>query len=149
METLLHDLRYALRAFARAPGFALTAALTLALGIGVNTAVFSVANAVLLRPADAAHPERIARVYRGDHSPLAWAEFEHVRHHGHAFRRLWAERFAVLALESRGGNEKVQAELVSGDHSPPLGVAPAAAGLRGPADDSVAGASPVVVLSHR
>ncbi|HKP75986.1 MAG TPA: ABC transporter permease, partial [Longimicrobiaceae bacterium] len=149
METLFHDLRYALRAFARAPGFALTAALTLALGIGVNTAVFSVANAVLLRPADAAHPGRIARVYRGDHSPLAWAEFDYVRRHGHAFQRLWAERNAVLALESRSGNERVQGELVSGDFFPALGVTPALGRLFGPADDSVAGGSPVVVLSHR
>jgi predicted permease len=111
--------------------------------------VFSVANAVLLRPADAADPARIVRVYRGDHSPLGWNEFDYVRHHGHAFQRLWAERFGVLALESRGGNERVQGEFVSGDFFPALGVTPAAGRLFGPADDSVPGGSPVVVLSHR
>jgi predicted permease len=149
METLLNDLRYALRAFARAPGFALTAALTLALGIGVNTAVFSVANAVLLRPVDARDPGHIARVYRGRHSPLAWPEFDFVRRHSRTFQGLWAERNAVLALQTHAGNEKVQAELVSGDFFPALGVTPAVGRLFGPADDSVPGASPVVVLSHR
>ncbi|HEU4559957.1 MAG TPA: ABC transporter permease [Longimicrobium sp.] len=149
MESLLHDLRYAVRAFARAPGFALTAVLTLALGIGVNAAVFSIANAVLLRPVDARDPGRIARVYRNQHSPLSWTEFRFVREHGRAFGKLWAERNAVLALETRAGNEKVQAELVSGDFFPALGVSAALGRVLGPADDSIPGASPVVVLSHR
>lgn len=149
METLFHDLRYAVRAFARAPGFALTAALTLALGIGVNTAVFSVANAVLLRPADARDAGRIARIYRNRHSPLSWREFQFVRRNNRSFRGVWAERNAVLALETRGTSERVQAELVSGGFFPTIGVTPAAGRLLTPADDSVQGASPVVVLSHR
>lgn len=149
METLFHDLRYAVRAFARAPGFALTAALTLALGIGVNTAVFSVANAVLLRPADARDAGRIARVYRNHHSPLSWNEFQFVRHNARTFNGVWAERNAVLALETHGANEKVQAELVSGDFFSTIGVTPAVGRLLTPADDSIQGASPVVVLSHR
>ncbi|HET7231693.1 MAG TPA: ABC transporter permease [Longimicrobium sp.] len=149
MDSLLNDLRYALRAFARAPGFALTAVLTLALGIGVNTAVFSVANAVLLRPPEARDPGRIARVYRNDHSPLAWREFDFVRQHSRSFGSMWAERNAVLALETRAGNEKVQAELVSGSYFPALGVTAALGRLIAPADDSIPGASPVVVLSHR
>ena len=62
MATLIKDLQYALRLLRRNPGFTLTAVLTLGLGIGVNTAIFSVVNATLLRPLPFPHPERIVAV---------------------------------------------------------------------------------------
>src|SRR5215467_12574259 len=59
MQSLAQDLRYALRAFSRAPGFAATALLSLAIGVGANTAIFSVANALLLRPLPYSDPDRL------------------------------------------------------------------------------------------
>jgi hypothetical protein len=63
MNSVWQDLRYGVRMLLKSPGFALVAVMTLALGIGVNTAIFSVVNAVLLRPLPYDSPERITRVY--------------------------------------------------------------------------------------
>ena len=65
MRSLFADVRFALRGLMRSPGFACVAILTLALGIGANTAIFSVVDAALLRPLAFAEPERLLRVYSG------------------------------------------------------------------------------------
>jgi putative ABC transport system permease protein len=149
MDTFLQDLRYALRTLARSPGFVAAAVLTLALGIGANTAVFSVANEVLLRPPTDHEPGRLARVFRGRHSPLSPEEYRYVREHNRTFESLFGQRRAEVALRSPAGNEKVMVELVGGSYFTGLGVRPAHGRVFTQAQDSIVGAHPLLVLSHR
>src|ERR1700733_11605236 len=89
---LVQDLRYALRQVRRAPGFAITVALTLALSVGVATAVFCVIDTVILRPLPFAHPERIVSIQSisqsGYTQPASWPSFRDERAQAHAFSAL-------------------------------------------------------------
>src|SRR3954466_5406089 len=89
---LVQDLRYALRQLRHAPGFALTVALTLALSVGVATAVFCVIDAVILRPLPYAHPERIVAIgttsRSGYQQPASWPGYEDERAQAHSFAAL-------------------------------------------------------------
>lgn len=75
MDALLLDLRYALRQLRRSPGFTTAAAVSLALGIGANTTIFSAVNALLVRSVAAPNADRLVRVYRGHHSALSYPEY--------------------------------------------------------------------------
>jgi len=92
MNALLHDLRYALRQLRRAPGFAFTVALTLALSVGVATAVFCVVDNVILRPLPYAHPEKIvdveSRSRSGYQQPASWPSYQDERAQATAFAAL-------------------------------------------------------------
>lgn len=148
MDTLIQDLRYALRGLRRSPGFTLAAVLTLALGIGANTTVFSAANAFVLRGADARDPGRLVRIHLNRHSPLGYGQFRHVAERNRVFAAVIAERNAVLALAGGAGNERVFGALVSGGYFGTLGIPAAAGRVLTPADDVWPGGHPVVVLSH-
>ncbi len=73
-EAFLYDLRHGARALRRSPGFALVAALSIALGVAANTTVFSVVNALLLRPIPGTHSDRLMRMYLNHHSPFDWRD---------------------------------------------------------------------------
>ena len=169
MEAVWQDLRYALRMLARSPGFTLIAVLTLALGIGANTAIFSVLDAVLLRSLPVAHPEELAFVTdpdnhgglfgseTGDRSLLAYSEFEYLRDHNSAFSSLFAADSSLPDIEVsisgssslRGGSsETARVRLVSGDYFATLGMTPALGTTFGPDIDRVRGGSPIAVLSY-
>ena len=139
METLLQDLRYAARALRRSPGFTLAAVVTLALGIGANTTVFSVANAFVLRPVDARDPGRMVRIHVGDYSPLNYDQFRYVEANNRVFSGVAAERNAILAMAAGEGNERVFGSLVSGSYFGTLGIPAAAGRMLVPGDDGAPG----------
>jgi putative ABC transport system permease protein len=150
LETLWQDIRNGLRLLGRNPGFAAVAALTLALGIGANTAIFSVVNAVLLRPLPYAEPERLVTLayYRAKAGFEAAheADFLEWREQAKAFEKVAAHTEMTVDL---GGSEPVRlnAALVSADLFSTLGVGPALGRAFTP-DEDKAGAAPVVILSH-
>jgi putative ABC transport system permease protein len=144
METLLKDIRYGVRSLLKRPGFTAVAVLTLALGIGVNTAIFSVINAVLLRPLAYDDPVRLV-TFRSNQSAPDVADLEA---QSRAFSSIGGE--VKQAMDYTAGAEPIQFQTgqVTGGYFETLGIK-AARGRVITADDDKAGAPFVVVLSHR
>jgi putative ABC transport system permease protein len=130
LETLWQDLRYGARMFLKQPGFTLIAVLTLALGIGANTAIFSVVNAVLLRPLPYAEPERLAQVYEAnaqqgyDRFAFSLANFVDHRDQQTGFEQMAAYFRRDANLTGAGEPERVQVAVVSASFFPLLRVQP-------------------------
>src|SRR6266498_3212692 len=121
MESLIQDLRFGARMLLKRPGFTLLAVLTLALGIGANTAMFSVVNAVLLRPLPFPEPERLMLVGNGS---FAAPDFRDLATQNHSFSHLGAYVNATFNLAGGGVPERVNGARVSASLLPTLGVQP-------------------------
>jgi putative ABC transport system permease protein len=151
METLLQDIRYGIRMLLKRPGFTAVAVIALTLGIGANTAIFSVVNGVLLRPLPYKNPDRIVTIWepsRGGHTlGLTDLEFFDYREQNHVFEELAAFATGSGNLTGTGEPERVAATWASGGFFPTVGVE-AALGRAFNADDDKPGAAPVVVLSN-
>jgi predicted permease len=152
MSSFLQNVRFALRVFRRTPGFAAIAVLTLAVGIGANTAIFSVANALLLRPLAYAQPDRLVliNVHRKSanlsQGPLSMPRFEQVEQRSRSFSGVAAFTPESFNLIGGGDPEQVLAARVSWKFFPLLGVAPALGrGFR--AEEDKAGGDQVVMIS--
>jgi predicted permease len=147
------DIRYAIRALLRSPGFTAVAALTFALGIGANTAIFSVVSAVLLRPlAGVSAPERIVYLFTSDYSGPAYGassypDVEEIAGATDVFSAVAAYRPSTLTIEIGDEAARVQAELVDGTYFDALGVRPLVGRLF-QRSDGVADGAPLVVLSE-
>jgi macrolide transport system ATP-binding/permease protein len=153
VPSIASDLRLSARRALKRPGFTLVALLSLALGIGVNTAVFSLVNAILLRRAPIPHPEQIAEVYvkQADFpfSPFSYPDYDDFRRATTGtFTQVSISSFTVAAHDLGDHVESLMGELVNGDYFPLLGLQPAAGRLLGPGDDVTPGAHPVIVISH-
>jgi len=151
MTTLLQDLRYGVRMLAKAPGFTVIAILTLALGIGANTAIFSVVDAVLLKRLPYPDPARLMAVYEkqattGEMS-VAWPNFEDWRNQVHAFESVAAARQDTFTLTALGPATRIAAAQVTPAFFPLLGVVPRMGRAFTDAED-VPGAAPVVLLTE-
>ena len=148
----LPDVRHAGRVLAKTPGFASVAVLTLAVGIGANTAIFSVANALLLRPLPYAQPDRLVvlsseRKASGEQQgPLSYPRFTLVQDRSRSFTGVAAFCNEVFNLTGRGDPEQIPAARVSWNFFDILGVPPALGrGFR--AEEDSPGGEPVVLLS--
>jgi len=140
-ETLLYDLRFAARMLRKNPGFTLVAVLTLALGIGANTAIFSVVNAVLLRPLPYAHPQELITL----RSFNSWPDLYDIQQQSRSLEKIGAYANWQFDLLGNGEPEQVQASLVSLDLFDTLGVPPALGRTFSTTDDQLNGARVAVV----
>jgi predicted permease len=151
MNNLFLDLRYGLRMLARNPGFTAIAILSLALGIGVNTSIFSLVNAALLRPLPLEHPEQIVHlrgVVKGrDTINLSFPAYQDLAERSRAFSGVAAARFVTVSLSSGNVNERMWGYLATGNYFEVLGVPAAIGRTFTAAEDRAEGSDPVVVLS--
>src|SRR5262245_45999978 len=154
MNSLLADLRYGLRMLLKQPGFALISIITLALGIGVNTAIFSVVNAVLLRPLPYAEPERLVWLwgnYLGGNNSAAVNPLNFLDHReqNRSFEHLGAyfSPGVVVNLTGDGAPERLRGSAVTANYFDVFGVKPALGRAFVPEEEE-AGRNQVVVLSH-
>src|SRR5215813_7944135 len=152
METLFHDLRFGVRRLIKTPGFALIAILSLALGIGANTAVFSLVNIILFRPLPVSNPEEVFSVSvigkDGQFAAFSYPNYLDFRDRNEVLSGLLASRFMGLSLSRNGNNEKVWGNLVSGNYFDVLGVKPALGRTFLPEEDKTRLSHPVAVISH-
>ena len=155
MQTLWQDLRYGARMLLRNPGFTLIAVATLSLGIGANTAIFSVVNAILLRPLPYPQPERVVTIWGVnpklnlglDKIPNSPGQFIDYRDQSDVFDHIAAFDTGDLNLEGKGEPEKLGATLVTADFFAVLGVKPAL-GRTFLREEDQPGHNRVVILSH-
>jgi predicted permease len=147
MNSLLTDLRYAVRALRKRPSFTLVAVLTLALGIGINTTVFSLANAVFLRQLPVRDPHNLVWVFSNNETPNSYPDYVEYRKETEIFDGLLAYDWVPLNLGANGNAERVQGSLVSGNYFEVLGIQPQLGRTISSADDQLQAEAPVAVIS--
>lgn len=154
LETLTQDLRHGGRMLRKNPGFTMVAVLTLALGIGANTAIFSVINAVLFRPLPVEAAHELVDVYNAspgemfEYAPLAYPDYIDFRDNNKTLSGLLGFAPNFLALERNGESEMISVEAVTGNYFDVLGVKPVLGRTFDTDQDKTPGGNPFVVLSY-
>nr|MBA3242299.1 ABC transporter permease [Acidobacteriota bacterium] len=146
MRTLWQDVRYGLKMLARSPGFTFAAVLSIALGIGVNTTIFSFINGVLFRPLPFPDAQQLVRVWDGNSS--SYPAYVVYRDESKVFAGLTAYSQRPLSLNTGGETERVYGEIVTGNYFDVLGAKPAIGRGFLAEEDRTVGTHPVVVLSN-
>src|SRR5437660_1778020 len=154
----LYDLRYSARSFLRSPGFTAVTLLSLALGIGATTAIYSLVDQVILRALPVRDPARLVLIdWNGDDlitgaigssNLMPYPVCRDLQQQTRLFDGVLCRAEIQVNLTAAGDPRPVAAEIVSGSYFPVLGVGPALGRVIEPEDDAVAGAGPVVVLSY-
>jgi predicted permease len=153
MRAVLQDVRYALRRARSRAGFTVIAVLSIGLGVGVNTAAFSLVNAIVLRKTPIARADRVAELDmandRGISGPLSYADIKDLREQSNGvFSQIAAAKFTAFTRDFGDHVETLTGELVNGDYFRLIGLPPVVGRLLGPEDDVAQGAHPVVVLGY-
>src|SRR5215831_6097705 len=153
LESVAQDIRFALRMMRKNPGFTVIAVLTLALGIGANTAIFSAVDEILFRPPNVAAPDRLAQIYSfnrkfSTYRSSSYPEYVDFRDQASSFQSLAAYARLVVTVASDGvAAERTSVECVSGNYFEMLGVPPVVGRSLGPADDAP-GAAPAAMIGE-
>ena len=154
MNKLIQDIRFGMRMLLKSPSISIVATIALALGIGANTAIFSVVNAVLLRPLPFPDPDSLVAVFetdlqrgqqRGSHS---YPNFFDLRAQNTVFERVACYHGANFIMTGRGEPARLQGSVVTADLFPLLGVAPMLGRTFHPDEDKPSETGRVVILSH-
>jgi predicted permease len=156
LDRLVQDVHYGIRTLAKSPAFTLVAMATLALGIGANTAMFSLLDQIVLRLLPVSHPEQLVIVREtGNHygntygaNTISWPMFEDLRDNNQVFSGMFCRFPATVALGYSDRAAQISAELVSGSYFPTLGIGAVLGRTIAPDDDAVPDSQPVVVLSY-
>jgi predicted permease len=150
MGTLLQDLRYGFRMLAKSPAFTAVAVITLALGIGANTALFSVINGVLLSPLPFSEPDQLVTLHENkpnfEGGSVSYPNFRDWQKDNHVFSAVAVGRTWAFTLIGIGEGEQVRGEFISSDFFPVLGVKPTI-GRTFARDEDQVGAGPVALIS--
>ena len=156
MASTLQDLRYSFRTLRKSPIFLSVAVLSLALGIGANTAIFSLVHQLVLQPLPVVHPEQLVMLagrgahYGGNNGPdrLSYPMYRQIRDRNEVFSGMFCTYPTTVSATFGGRTELLGADFVSGNYFPILGVGAAAGRLFTAADDLMQGGHPLAVLSY-
>jgi predicted permease len=150
IDTLIQDVRYGMRMMRKSPGFTIVAVLTLTLGIGANTAIFSVVSGVLLNPLPYPHPDQLVTLHESkpnfERGSVSYPNFRDWQKDNHTFSGMAIYRNYAFSLTGRGDAEQVQSQLISSDFFQLLGVTPVIGRLFAQGEDEI-GAAPTVLIS--
>ena len=161
MDRFLQDVRFALRVLAKTPTFTLVAVLTLALGIGANTAIFTLVNAIFFHPLPVSNAERLMSIFTTDQRnrvafagglasflPVSYPNGSDIQRQAQSFSGVTIQTGAPVSMTVNGEPEQFFAQVVSGDYFDVLGVKAALGRTFRPEEDGQPGAGPVIVLNH-
>ncbi len=155
VDRLAQDVRYGLRMIRRNPAFSLVAILSLGLGIGANTAIFTLIHALILKPLPVARPQELVRLVletpRGQQGSLSYYALEFFRAQAELFSGVFVQSGQRLDVELGGPPASIEGALVSGEYFSTLGVSPLIGRTIGTADDQPSGGpdGPIALLSYR
>jgi len=149
LESILADVKFSFRKLRKSPGFALTAILTLAFGIGANVVVFSILNGLLLRPLNVPHPENLVQITRGKgDDSQSYPDYRDFRDRDPSFSGILASEYIRAGLSIGDSTQKSWGTAVSANYFDVLGLQPSLGRFFHQDDDRGLGSAPFIVLSH-